>query len=458
MLTACVIVRDEERALPDCLAALQAVADRVVVVDLGSRDGTIALARERGSDVFEFKTSGGDVAAARNFSISTVQSGFVLAIDAHERLGPGACEALRRALRRDRLDLGLLPVREISAGPGGPDAPHPNDSYWASDAASDGRGRGAEISLLPRLFRRTDDLRWDSAETGQLSGWLSARERNVEIIDAPLLRPACGARLLDIHPGDLALRAVCARELARSGEHAAALGETSRIWSAVRSRGASAGNAKLIPTLGLHAWLLLQAGRGAEVLEVLTGGRSLCGEHPGFLLLEGSACERLALESNHTEEQDVLLARAETALSRSASADADALGSIGLPTATPWCAATRLGTVRLLAARPLQARDAFELALNSRRDHLEARLGVVEAMLDANMLRQAVAAAQPLLKHDSADAWLLAAAAAGSMDRADDLRLFASQTKQALARAPFIAPHRRFRWRAIERALAHDAA
>ena len=76
MLTACLIVRNEERFLPACLASLAGVADRIVVVDTGSSDRTIEIARKQGADVFPFEWCD-DFAAARNFSISTVRSGFV---------------------------------------------------------------------------------------------------------------------------------------------------------------------------------------------------------------------------------------------------------------------------------------------------------------------------------------------------------------------------------------------
>lgn len=74
MLTACLIVRDEERFLADCLTSLAGVADRVVVIDTGSSDRTIEIARRHGADVFPFEWCD-DFAAARNFSISTVRAG-----------------------------------------------------------------------------------------------------------------------------------------------------------------------------------------------------------------------------------------------------------------------------------------------------------------------------------------------------------------------------------------------
>ena len=47
-LSAILIVKDEARDLPDCLASL-AFCQEIVVVDSGSRDGTQAIARAAGA-------------------------------------------------------------------------------------------------------------------------------------------------------------------------------------------------------------------------------------------------------------------------------------------------------------------------------------------------------------------------------------------------------------------------
>ncbi len=458
MLTACLIVRNEERFLPACLASLAGIADRVVVVDTGSSDRTIELARQQGADVFPFEWCD-DFAAARNFSISTVRAGFVLAIDADERLGPGAGRVLKQALRTDRLDLGLLPLHDAQKLDSSP------------PAVLSGVERRGEPVLLPRLLRRTDDLHWEGIVHEQVSAWLTACARRVEIVEAPLVHYGAVPELrrdrnkdqrnrellerhLLTHPGDVVMRTFFARELVRAGERSVALLQTTQAWSELLALGQDAARLNVVQAATLHAWLLLEARRTAEALEVLADARMFCAEHPNLSLLEGAACEQLAIDSTLPAEQDAWLKQGESALARCLSAGERPQLCELLPGATHWAAATRLGTVRLLAGRPVQAREAFERALKTKPDHLEARLGLVEALIDSNLLGQAIAATEPLLKHDTADAWLLAAAAVGRMGQLEDLRLFASQTRQALTRAPFAAPHRKLRWREIERELA----
>jgi GT2 family glycosyltransferase len=106
LLSACLIVKDEERFLPDCLDSIRGVVDEIVIHDTGSTDGTVALARAAGAVVIE----GGwndDFAAARNVALAHCRGEWVLWIDADERLeGDGA--ALRAGLRDRDLPPGLI--------------------------------------------------------------------------------------------------------------------------------------------------------------------------------------------------------------------------------------------------------------------------------------------------------------------------------------------------------------
>ena len=52
-LTLCVIARDEADMLPDCLASVEGIVDRVVVVDTGSTDATREIAVRCGARVVE---------------------------------------------------------------------------------------------------------------------------------------------------------------------------------------------------------------------------------------------------------------------------------------------------------------------------------------------------------------------------------------------------------------------
>jgi glycosyltransferase involved in cell wall biosynthesis len=84
-LTACIVVKDEERTLPRCLKSLRGLADEVIVVDTGSTDRTAEVARDHGAKVKTFAWSE-DFAAARNESLRHATGNWILVIDADEWL------------------------------------------------------------------------------------------------------------------------------------------------------------------------------------------------------------------------------------------------------------------------------------------------------------------------------------------------------------------------------------
>jgi hypothetical protein len=84
-VTACIVAQNEQGRLP---AALESVAfcDDVVVVDGGSSDRTVEIARWAGSRVIENPWPG--FAAQRNVAVDAATSDWVLEIDADERVSP----------------------------------------------------------------------------------------------------------------------------------------------------------------------------------------------------------------------------------------------------------------------------------------------------------------------------------------------------------------------------------
>ena len=85
LLSATLIVRDEERFLDDCLRSLAGHVDEIVVVDTGSIDASIEIARAHGAVVRE-RPWDDDFSAARNTAVDLARGDWILYIDADERL------------------------------------------------------------------------------------------------------------------------------------------------------------------------------------------------------------------------------------------------------------------------------------------------------------------------------------------------------------------------------------
>ena len=93
------IVKNEERSLKRCLQAARPLVDEMIVVDTGSTDRTMELAREMGAKVYEF-TWIQDFSAARNFALDQSDADWNLVLDADEYLRPVKRKILVESLGR----------------------------------------------------------------------------------------------------------------------------------------------------------------------------------------------------------------------------------------------------------------------------------------------------------------------------------------------------------------------
>ena len=116
-----------------------------------------------------------DFAAARNASLSRARGAFVLVLDADERLAASAAQAIRAALARDDFDCGLLPLHNAARLDATP------------DEVIRGAARRGEPNFLPRLLRRTPDLRFEGIVHESILGWLKARGSRIRFVDAPIV-------------------------------------------------------------------------------------------------------------------------------------------------------------------------------------------------------------------------------------------------------------------------------
>jgi|CXWL01.1.fsa_nt_gi tetratricopeptide (TPR) repeat protein len=114
-LAVCMIVRDEAARLSRALESVRAVAHEVIVVDTGSRDNTMAVARALGARVLETPWID-DFGAARNVALAAAHSDWVLSLDADEELAPGQKAALVACLARRDVDAWNVLLRSKLGG------------------------------------------------------------------------------------------------------------------------------------------------------------------------------------------------------------------------------------------------------------------------------------------------------------------------------------------------------
>ncbi|MGV8056582.1 MAG: glycosyltransferase [Smithellaceae bacterium] len=82
-MSACIISLNEEKTIAETLSSLEHIADEIIVVDTGSQDNTVKIAKEFGCKTFSMPWDD-DFSLARNRAIAEATSDYILMIDADE--------------------------------------------------------------------------------------------------------------------------------------------------------------------------------------------------------------------------------------------------------------------------------------------------------------------------------------------------------------------------------------
>lgn len=84
-LSVCIISKNEEKNIARCLSSVREIADEIIVVDTGSTDSTIQIAKMFGSKVINHEFNN-DFATSRNVSIENATMDYILYLDCDEEL------------------------------------------------------------------------------------------------------------------------------------------------------------------------------------------------------------------------------------------------------------------------------------------------------------------------------------------------------------------------------------
>lgn len=136
LITACIIARDEEEFLPGCLESGKGFWDEIVLIDTGSVDRTIEIAKAYGASVYSLPWDD-DFATSRNQAFEKARGIFCHCIDADERIVDTDLAETRYYLEHQNLP-NILLVREVLLYPGGREI----------------------VVLAPRIVRRDSGIRY----------------------------------------------------------------------------------------------------------------------------------------------------------------------------------------------------------------------------------------------------------------------------------------------------------
>ncbi len=113
-LSVVIITLNEEKHLAKCLESVKDITDEIVVVDSGSIDGTIEIARKFGAKVFVRDFD--NYANQKNFATEKVGGDWILSIDGDEEITSELASEIRQAVNSTIYSAYSMPRRNIILG------------------------------------------------------------------------------------------------------------------------------------------------------------------------------------------------------------------------------------------------------------------------------------------------------------------------------------------------------
>ncbi len=118
-LSLCMIVKNEERWLEETLASVKPFVDEVIIVDTGSTDNSLEIAKGFDAKLVQVPWEH-DFAKAKNVALENATKDWILVLDADERILPEDFEKLLKLIETTQADAFKLELRNYvkEAAPG----------------------------------------------------------------------------------------------------------------------------------------------------------------------------------------------------------------------------------------------------------------------------------------------------------------------------------------------------
>uniref|UniRef100_UPI00293DC4C9 glycosyltransferase family 2 protein n=1 Tax=Clostridium TaxID=1485 RepID=UPI00293DC4C9 len=100
-LSVCIIAKNEEENLLRCLESIKDIADEVILVDTGSIDNTIGIAKKYNAQIVEFPWIN-NFSSARNKALEKATKDWILCIDCDEALDSSQVHEIKSTLKHSK--------------------------------------------------------------------------------------------------------------------------------------------------------------------------------------------------------------------------------------------------------------------------------------------------------------------------------------------------------------------
>jgi glycosyltransferase involved in cell wall biosynthesis len=273
-LSLCMIVKDEEEMLEQCLASAADHVDEIVIVDTGSTDRTIEIAESFGAKVLHHEWTG-DFSEARNVSFDAASGDWLMYLDADEVLVDGDGARLRELTGQVwREAMFLIEINHTGDVEDGMAVTHEALRVFRNRPEYRFEGRIHEqiaYALPSYLPERLAVAQIRMEHYGYLGAVRDAKgksQRNIELLERQRAE-GVDTPFLDFNLGS---------EYAAAGESTKALGHFERAWSVLHDDPdialygfANSCAARLVKALRVEGRFDDAIARGDEILELFDG-------------------------------------------------------------------------------------------------------------------------------------------------------------------------------------------
>lgn len=279
-LTVLLIMRNEEETLHRCLSSIMPLGAEVIIVDTGSTDNSIFIARSFTDRICYFEWTD-DFSSARNYGLDQAAGDWILVLDGDEELAGDSQAALLHRLENPDIEAYCLTIQDCGE----------NDAFfWPSS------------DMVLRLFRNRPGRRYRGAVYEEISIDPGDRVENAEDIvlihygcrgETLLSRSGRNLRILTLartaRPDDLSLYFHTGFEYYRLGQFQEARENLVHLWPFLDKQDAYA--PKLIGCLSLCLHL---QGFSVQALNFLEQyGLSIYPDNRKFHYIKGLICRKL---------------------------------------------------------------------------------------------------------------------------------------------------------------------
>jgi len=156
-ISLCMIVKDEEEFLPTCLESVKDYVDEIIIVDTGSKDNTVKIAKQYNARIYHHPWEN-SFSKARNYSLSYATSDWILILDADEELERAEACKLKEVISDNEVNVIKLPVFYKPKG-----------------------GANLSVSSSERIFRNYNNIHYEGIVHNALIYSGSTKNVNVSI-------------------------------------------------------------------------------------------------------------------------------------------------------------------------------------------------------------------------------------------------------------------------------------